>query len=212
MSRPQKRGTTTRRHGVSRRSFIRGVSLGTGALQAGLFPLTLDAAQSAAKVVGPGPVEVTLWVNGKQHTIKVEPRVTLLDALRDRLGIVGPKRSCDRGTCGSCTVLLDGKAVYACSILAIDAAGKNIQTPEILGEGSEPDVVARAFVNQDAMQCGYCTPGFAIAVKAFLEKYPNPTDELIKEELSGNLCRCGTYVGIRRAIYEAAKHMGGRNG
>jgi len=197
--------------GVSRRNFIRGVSLGTGALQAGLFPLTAEAAQSGARVLGPGPVEVTLWVNGKEHKLNLEPRVTLLDALRNHLGLTGAKRCCDRGTCGSCTVLLDGKAVYACSVLAIDAVGKNIQTVESLAEGSEPHPVIKAFVDHDAMQCGYCTPGFVVAVKAFLDKHPKPTEEQIREELGGNLCRCGTYVGIRRAIFEAAKHMGGSN-
>jgi len=139
--------------------------------------------------------------------LNVEPRVTLLDALRDRLNYTGAKKVCDRGTCGACTVLMDGKAVYACMVLAVDAQGRNIQTVEGLSQGSELHPVMRAFVEHDAQQCGYCTPGFVVAVKAFLDENPNPTYEQVKDGLGGNLCRCGTYVGIRKAVLEAAKMM-----
>jgi xanthine dehydrogenase YagT iron-sulfur-binding subunit len=152
-------------------------------------------------------VAITLSINGKAHSLNVEPRVTLLDALRDRLNYTGAKKVCDRGTCGACTVLMDGKAVYACMVLAVDAQGRNIQTVEGLSQGSELHPVMRAFVEHDAQQCGYCTPGFVVAVKAFLDENPNPTYEQVKDGLGGNLCRCGTYVGIRKAVLEAAKMM-----
>jgi xanthine dehydrogenase YagT iron-sulfur-binding subunit len=196
--------------GFSRRGFIQGVGLGGGALGTGVLESPAHAAL-AGKTVGPGEVPITLWINGKEHSLKVEPRVTLLDALRDRLGMTGAKRVCDRGTCGSCTVIMDGKVVYACSVLAVDAAGKSIQTIEGLSQGSELHPVMMAFVNNDAQQCGFCTPGFVVAVKGLLDKYPNPTEEDITHGLGGNLCRCGTYIGLRRAVLEAAKHVGGKN-
>jgi len=195
--------------GVSRRGFLQGVSLGGGALGAAVLERPAEAAQSG--VVGPGEVSITLWVNGKEHELRVEPRVTLLDALRDRLGLTGAKRVCDRGTCGACTVLVEGKAVYACTTLAIDAQGKNIQTIEGMTRGSELHPVMKAFVNNDAQQCGFCTPGFVVAAKAFIDEHPNPTEEDVMNGLGGNLCRCGTYIGIRKAVVEAAKAMGGRN-
>jgi xanthine dehydrogenase YagT iron-sulfur-binding subunit len=162
-------------------------------------------------VVGPEKVPISLWINGKEHHLRVEPRVTLLDALRDSLHYTGAKRVCDRGTCGACTVMMDGKAVYACSVLAIDAQGRSIQTVEGLMKGSELHPVMKAFVNNDAQQCGFCTPGFVVAVKAFLDEKPNPTYEQINDGLGGNLCRCGTYVGIRKAVFEAAKARGEEN-
>jgi xanthine dehydrogenase YagT iron-sulfur-binding subunit len=155
--------------------------------------------------MGPGEVAISLSINGKEHKLNVEPRVTLLDALRERLNYTGAKRVCDRGTCGACTVLMDGKAVYACSVLAIDAQGKKIVTVEGLSQGNELHPVVRAFVNHDAQQCGFCTPGFVVAAKAFLDENPKPTYEQVKDGLGGNLCRCGTYVGIRKAVLEAAQ-------
>jgi len=162
-------------------------------------------------VVGPGAAPITLWVNGKEHNLRVEPRVTLLDALRDRLELTGAKRVCDRGTCGACTVLIDGKAVYACSTLAIDAAGKRIETIESMATGSQLHPIMKGFVDNDAQQCGFCTPGFVVATKAFLAEHPNPTEEEVVDGLGGNLCRCGTYMGIRKAVVEAAKQIGGSN-
>jgi xanthine dehydrogenase YagT iron-sulfur-binding subunit len=199
---------------VSRRGFIRGVGLGSGAIGTGVLePGALAEAQPAgAKAVGPGPVPVTLEVNGKPHKLNLEPRVTLLDALRDHLDYTGAKRVCDRATCGSCTVMVDGKAVYACSMLAIDAEGKNIQTVEGLTATGKPDPIVTAFIANDAVQCGFCTPGFVLATKAFLARNPSPTYEQVKEGFGGNLCRCGTYIGIRRAVLQAAKEMkGGQN-
>jgi len=131
----------------------------------------------------------------------------LLDTLRQKLDLTGAKRVCDRGTCGACTVIVNSKVSYACSILAIDAVGKKIETIESLTSGSKPHPIVPAFVNNDAQQCGYCTPGFVMASKGFLDRNPKPTYEQVKEGLGGNLCRCGTYVGVRQAVLEAAKNL-----
>jgi xanthine dehydrogenase YagT iron-sulfur-binding subunit len=197
--------------GFSRRGFISGVGLG-GALGTGLLEREAAAAPVPASVAGPGPVAITLTINGKPVNVTVEPRVTLLDAMRNYLDLTGAKRVCDRGTCGACTVILAGKTVYSCSVLAIDAQGKSIETIEGLAAGNNLHPVSAAFVNHDAQQCGYCTAGFVMAAKGFIDKHPNPTVEDVKHGLGGNLCRCGTYMGIRQAVVEAAKVMkGGKN-
>ncbi len=198
--------------GFSRRGFIRGFGLGSGAIGAGLLEPEIAGAQAVPATAGPGEVPITLKINGKLQKLNVEPRVTLLDALRNHLEMTGAKRVCDRGTCGACTVIKDGKVVYACSVLAIDAQGSDIQTIEGLSTGATPHPVVEAFVNNDAQQCGYCTPGFVMATKGFLDRNPNPNFEQVKHGLSGNFCRCGTYVGVREAALEAAKTMkGGRH-
>jgi xanthine dehydrogenase YagT iron-sulfur-binding subunit len=199
----------------SRRGFIRGVGIGSGALGAGLLEKTAEGAPAAAGVAGPGPVPITLNLNGKPVNLTVEPRVTLLDALRNRLDLTGAKRVCDRGTCGACTVLINGKSVYSCSVLAIDAQGKSIETIEGIAEPGKLHPVSAAFWNHDAQQCGYCTPGFVMAAKGFLAEHPNPSLEDVEHGLCGNLCRCGTYMGVRQAVLEAARTMkpqGGKNG
>jgi len=199
--------------GFSRRGFISGVGLGGGALGTGLLEREVAAAPAPPNVAGPGPVAITLTINGKPVKVTVEPRVTLLDAMRNYLDLTGAKRVCDRGTCGACTVILAGKTVYSCSVLAIDAQGKNIETIEGLAAGNALHPVSAAFVNNDAQQCGYCTAGFVMAAKGFIDKHPNPTMEDVKHGLGGNLCRCGTYMGVRPAVLEAAKQMkGAKNG
>lgn len=190
---------------VSRRGLLQGIGMGAGA--AGLMEAEAQAQSGAAPVMGPGAVDITLNINGKPMKASVEPRETLLDVLRNHLDLTGAKRVCDRGTCGACTVMVNGKVAYACSMLAVDAVGKQIQTIEAVATS---DPVVKAFVNHDAQQCGYCTPGFVMAVKGMLNRVPNPTPEAMKEHLGGNLCRCGTYMGIKQAVLEAAK--GGRNG
>ena len=198
--------------GFSRRGFLRGVGVSSGALTAGILQNEAEAAETvneSANVSGPGEVPVTLTINGKAMKVSVEPRATLLDTLRNKLDLTAAKRVCDRGTCGACTVIMNGKAVYACTVLAIDAQGKQIQTLEGLSANGKPHPVSQAFVNNDAQQCGYCTPGFVVATKNFLDHNPNPTEEQVKQGLGGNLCRCGTYMGIRKAALEAAKTMGG---
>ena len=197
--------------GFSRRGFISGVGLG-GALGTGLLEREAAAAPVPASVAGPGPVAITLTINGKPVNVTVEPRVTLLDAMRNYLDLTGAKRVCDRGTCGACTVILAGKTVYSCSVLAIDAQGKSIETIEGLAAGNNLHPVSAAFVNHAAQQCGYCTAGFVMAAKGFIDTHPNPTVDDVKHGLGGNLCRCGTYMGIRQAVVEAAKVMkGGKN-
>ena len=199
---PEKR---KRKSNFSRRGFLQGVGVTSGVLTTGV--LETEAEAQSAKVVGPGEVPITLQINGKPYKISVEPRTTLLDTLRHRLDITAAKRVCDRGTCGACTVSVDGKAMYSCTMLAIDAQGRQIQTLEGLSQNGKPHPVSKAFVANDAQQCGYCTPGFVMASKTFLDHNPNPTYEEVKTGLGGNLCRCGTYMGIRKAVLEAAKEM-----
>ena len=197
--------------GFSRRDFLKGASM---AVSTGL--LATPEARAAAPehspgVLGPGAVPITLQINGKEHNLKVEPRVTLLDALRNHLDLTGAKKVCDRGVCGACTVIMDGHPVYACNVLAIEAEGHRIETIEALGTADNLHPVMAAFVEHDAQQCGFCTPGFVVACKAFLDKHPNPTMKDVEHGLGGNLCRCGTYAGVREAVLEAAKTLkGGR--
>jgi len=196
--------------GFSRRGFIQGAGVGGGALSTGILQ-TESQAQTTAGVIS-GETAITLQINGQPHKTTVEPRMTLLDVMRNQLDLTAAKRVCDRGTCGACTVIVDGKAMYSCTVLAIDAQGKKIETLEGIAQGRNPHPLSAAFVENDAQQCGYCTPGFVVASKAFLDRNPNPTFEQVKEGLGGNLCRCGTYVGIRKAVLEAAaKLRGGRN-
>lgn len=196
--------------GFSRRGFIQGVGVGGGALSTGVLESEAQA-QTAGKVIS-GETTITLQINGKSHKTTVEPRRTLLDTLRDQLDLTAAKRVCDRGTCGACTVIVDGRAMYSCTILAIDAQGKKIDTLEGIAQGRNPHPIVDAFVQNDAQQCGYCTPGFVVSAKAFLDRNPKPTFEEVKEGLGGNLCRCGTYVGIRKAVLDASSKLrGGRN-
>lgn len=192
-----------KKSGLSRRSFLRGSAAGalSGGLAAGLLPAGAEAAAAAkepgaVETVGPGAVEVELEVNGVARRLEVEPRVTLLDGLRDVLDVTGPKKVCDRGTCGACTVLEDGRPIYACSRLTIEAAGRSITTVEGLGSPEDMHEVQRAFVEHDAQQCGYCTPGFVVATAALLARTPTPSEQDLEAGLGGNFCRCGTYKGI----------------
>jgi xanthine dehydrogenase YagT iron-sulfur-binding subunit len=202
-SKPDKSKKSSSGSGVSRRDFLK-ISGVTAAVPLVSQVGALALAEEQAGVQGPGKVPVSLSVNGKKLNAQLEPRVTLLDALRDQFELTGAKRVCDRGTCGTCTVLLDGKAVYSCSILAIDAQSHQITTVEGLGEPGKLHPIQQAFVDHDGQQCGFCTPGFVVATKAFLDQHPNPTPEQIKHGLGGNFCRCGTYAGIRAAVMQAA--------
>jgi xanthine dehydrogenase YagT iron-sulfur-binding subunit len=195
--------------GVSRRGFLKGIGLGTAAT--GLISAATPLAEAATKegnVRGPGEVPVTLKINGKNRDLNLEPRVTLLDALRNRLDLTGCKKVCDRGTCGACTVLVDGHPVYACSLLAIEAEGREITTVEGLGTPEKMNAVQKAFVEHDAQQCGFCTPGFVVACTALVRQRPNATPEDLQAGLGGNLCRCGTYAGMLLAAVDAAKAKG----
>ena len=197
------------RRGLSRRSLLKTMGLGGTAVAASTLPALPVPQDGGARALGPGRVPITLNINGKAQKVELEPRVTLLDALRNHLDLTGAKKVCDRATCGACTVIMDGHAVYSCSVLAIEAQGHAITTVEGLGSPENLHPVQAAFVENDAQQCGFCTPGWVVACKAFLDKHPNPTPEQIREELGGNLCRCGTYIGIRQAVLDAAKNMKG---
>ena len=196
---------------LSRRSFIKGagiagVAASAGALLADRVVEALPRPQTAAAggVVGPGEVPVTLKINGKSQTLNIEPRVMLLDALRNHLDLTGAKKVCDRATCGACTVHIDGRAVYSCTTLAIDVQGRDITTIEGLETAENLSAMSTAFWNNDAQQCGFCTPGFVMACTAYLEHEPHPTREGLEKSLGGNICRCGTYMGIKDAVLEAA--------
>jgi aerobic-type carbon monoxide dehydrogenase small subunit (CoxS/CutS family) len=148
---------------------------------------------------------LSLRVNGEDHHLMVEPRRTLLDLLRHDLGLTGAKKVCNMGNCGACTVLLDGRTVYACLTLAIDCEGRDVRTIEGLADGMSLDPVQQAFIEEDAFQCGYCTPGQIISMRALLDENPDPSDTEIMRAVSGNLCRCGAYAHIARAGRRAAE-------
>lgn len=192
--------------GVTRRGFLKG--LGTTALTAAVASAHSVAKElehaNAETPLGPGPVPVTLVVNGEKRTFSLEPRVTLLEALRTHAGLTGAKEACDRATCGACTVLLDNLPVYACSILAIEAQGAEITTIEGLAKSGELTALQQAFVDQDGMQCGYCSPGFVLSLTALLRRNPHPTEAEVRQACTGNLCRCGSYPRILTAALKTA--------
>ncbi|MBV8351684.1 MAG: (2Fe-2S)-binding protein [Verrucomicrobia bacterium] len=192
---------------ISRRNFLRGV--GASAV-AGALAKAAAAAQSVEslddqKPVGPEPEKLVLRVNGSKYEVEVEPRVTLLDVLRNRLQLTGAKEVCDRATCGACTVLLNGQPVYSCMKLAMEVQTQEITTIEGLGTPNNLTPIQRAFVECDAMMCGYCTPGFVMSLTALFSAKSNPTVEEIKKACSGNLCRCGTYPHIFKAAQRVAE-------
>jgi xanthine dehydrogenase YagT iron-sulfur-binding subunit len=200
---------------LSRRAFLRS---GVAAVAAdAVLGRSTEAAEPAAAGAGPDPaalntviageLKVTLRINGQDRPVTVEPRTTLLSALRDRLdpAVTGPKLVCDAGTCGACTVLLNGKPVYGCSVLAIDAAGKPVTTVEGLGTPDHPNAVQAAFVEHDAMMCGFCTSGFVTTLSALLRDTPHPTETQVREACKGNFCRCGTYPHVVKAALAAAQ-------
>ena len=198
-------GNTT----VSRRAFLQGsgaamaaTAIATGANEA------VAEAEKPSRLKSAGPQKVVLTVNGKQHTLMLEPRVTLLEALRNDLNLTGAKEVGNVSNDGADTVIIDGKPVFASTRLAIEVEGKNITTVEGLSEGKNVDEVITAFVKHDATQCGYCTPGFVVAVRAILNKNPGANLEQIRKGLGGNICRCGTYAGVTDAAVELCKKGG----
>jgi len=197
------------KHDSSRRNFLKGVGIaGAGATIADHLWTEAEAEEQQTKpksMSGEGPV--VLNVNGTQQTVNVEPRTTLLNAMRNHLdpAVTGPKLVCDMGTCGACTVLIDDKPVYSCLVLAVDAANKKITTAEGLGTPENPNAVQAAFVEHDALMCGFCTPGFVTTISAYLKKNPNPSLEQVREACKGNFCRCGTYPRVFEAALAAAK-------
>lgn len=213
--------------GISRRFFLKavgGAGLGGVALPAnGVMGAPIDDDQTTGTASGDaeekleflsGVVSIDLRINGEIRSLRVEPRTTLLDALRNHLDLTGSKLVCDRGTCGACTVFLDGKVVTSCMVLAVDAVGREITTIEGLarvdGERVELDPVQTAFIECDALQCGFCTPGFIMATKAVLDANPGATLEQVKDGIAGNLCRCGTYNHIFEAADKARNAVAAR--
>ena len=191
---------------LSRRTFLK--TFGSSAAVAATAQVEAVAAElqkvNAEKVAGPGPVPITLNVNGKPLKLEVEPRVTLLEALRNHSPLTGAKEVCDRGTCGACTVLMDDVSVYSCSKLAIDSQNAKITTIEGLAQNGNLSPVQQAFIEQDALMCGFCTPGFVMSVTALLKQNPKPTAQDVRHACSGNLCRCGTYPRVLQAALKAA--------
>jgi aerobic-type carbon monoxide dehydrogenase small subunit (CoxS/CutS family) len=191
---------------ISRRSFLK--SFGTSAAVAATAQVEAVAKElekaNTEKLVGPEAVPVTLQVNGKALKLQLEPRVTLLEALRNHAPLTGSKEVCDRATCGACTMLVDDTPVYSCSMLAIEAQGRTITTIEGLAQNGKLTPVQEAFIDKDALMCGYCTPGFIMSVTALLKQNPRPTADEVRHACSGNLCRCGTYPRIMQAALKAA--------
>ena len=202
---------------VTRRDFIKG--FGGGAVGAAIVPkLLAQESESLQTKSGKIPVysrkKISMTVNGVKQTLMVEPRETLLDVLRENLNLTGTKKICDQGECGGCTVLIDGDPVYSCLCLAIRVDGKSVQTIEGLADGKDLHPVQKAFIDNDAYQCGFCSPGFIMSIVAFLEERKNSPSmkdmelDEVKKALSGNICRCGNYAHIYRAVTEAAQKMG----
>jgi xanthine dehydrogenase YagT iron-sulfur-binding subunit len=160
-------------------------------------------------VAGPGSVPVRLEVNGRPHVVDLEPRVSLLDALREHLDLTGSKKGCDQGTCGACTVWVDGRRVLACLTLAVAASGHAVVTIEGLADGDELHPMQQAFIERDAFQCGYCTPGQIMSAVKLIEEGNAATEEDIREFMSGNICRCAAYPNIRAAIRQVRDAAGG---
>lgn len=200
-----------------RRQFLKGVGIaGAGAAVADqllLRPHEQATAAQPPQTLSTATTEVTLQINNQKRKASVEPRTTLLNAMRNHVEppVTGPKLVCDQGTCGACTVLLDGKPVYSCLVLAVDAVNKPVTTVEGLGTPDKMNSVQAAFVEHDALMCGFCTPGFVTTISAYLKKNPNPTLDQIREACKGNFCRCGTYPKVFEAALAAVKG-GRRNG
>ena len=198
-------------HDPSRRKFLKGVGIaGAGAAIADHLWTEADAKEEQTTPgAASGEIKLTLNVNGQARNVQVEPRTTLLNAMRNHLepAVTGPKLGCDMGTCGACTVLLDGKPAYSCLVLAVDATNRKITTAEGLGTPEKPNAVQAAFVEHDALMCGFCTPGFVTTISAYLKKNPNPSLAEVREACKGNFCRCGTYPRVFEAALAAASKI-----
>lgn len=174
------------------------------------FEAVSSSPQRSRQLVTTTHIPLTITVNGDVHRLMIEPRRTLLDALRHDLNMTGAKKVCDMGNCGACTVVVDGKAMYACLLLAVDCDGRDIRTIEGLAVNDSLDPVQEAFVEMDAFQCGYCTPGQIMSLRALLDEHPEPSDEEIQRAVTGNLCRCGAYLNIARAGRRAVEIQASR--
>jgi aerobic-type carbon monoxide dehydrogenase small subunit (CoxS/CutS family) len=190
---------------ISRRDFLKGMGTSAIATSITTSPISLPSSAEAAPPPAVREAWIQLNVNEKTHRLKVKSHWTLLDVLRKEIGLTGTRKFCDRGSCGACTVIMDGKAVYACSRLAIEADNKKILTIEGLLRGGRLHPIQEAFLEHDGMQCGFCTSGQIMSVRALLDKNPRPTQEEIKEGLSGNICRCSAYPKILKSAIAAAQ-------
>ncbi|MEZ4896022.1 MAG: (2Fe-2S)-binding protein [Saprospiraceae bacterium] len=202
--------TNSKMQGFSRRKFLRGAGITTAGsvlLNTGLLAGSSTPANETGMYVGPGPVTVQIEVNGQMETLAIEPRTTLASALRDHLGMTGTKVVCDRGSCSACSVWLDGKPVNSCMTLAVDVGTKKVTTIEGLAKNGALHPVQEAFIEHDASQCGYCTPGMIMSCAHLLNENPRPTLEDVKKATRGNLCRCGTYPHVFKATLAAADKM-----
>ena len=194
--------------GFARREFLKGTGAAMAATALAAQAAEAQDAQKKPPKVQAGPQKIALTVNGHGHEITVEPRVTLMDALRNDLHYTGCKDVCDRSACGACTVIIDGKPVLSCTRLAVECVGQKITTVESLHTAEKTDPVVTAFCKHDAMQCGFCTPGFVMAVRGFLNQHPEATIDECRKGLGGNICRCGTYDGVLHAALEVAQKGG----
>jgi xanthine dehydrogenase YagT iron-sulfur-binding subunit len=203
------RDQTETESGVTRRGFLASFGAGVAVAAAGV-PLPAEAAVEATK---PGEmIRIVLQINGQPQRLLIEPRWSLLHVIREVLGLTSTKVGCERGECGACTVLIDGRTQYACMMLAVESEGLAITTLEGLMDGEKLGQTQQAFAAEDAFQCGYCTPGQVMSVEGLLRKNPHPTPEEIRQGVSGNLCRCGAYHNIFKAAEKAAKLKAGRGG
>jgi len=198
----------------SRRNFLKNVGVGTigGAILTG----TSGKAASTSTAIEPdsGPIPLRLKVNGDTVNVSIHPETTLVEVIRDHLGLTATKIACNRGECGTCTVLLDGKAVYSCHLLALDAADKEVTTLEGLMDGEKLHPIQEAFLAQDGLQCGFCTPGQIMTAAALLNEYPEPSEEQISIGMSGTICRCAAYPNIAHSVKDASRRLkkpGGNN-
>jgi len=204
-------GDSATHSSCSRRRFIQGLGAGSTIAVSAAVPRPAGAQlQVDRELAGRPTVAIRLRVNGARYRLRVETGTTLLDALRNHLDLTGTKRVCDRAECGACTVLLDGRPVYACTKLAVDAQDEEITTIEFLSATGDLHPLQQAFLKHDALQCGYCTPGMVMSLKALLDNNPAPGLEDVRNAVSGNLCRCGTYPKIFRAALDAAAAVRGK--
>lgn len=203
LSQPMKKG-------LSRRGFLRGAGLttvGTMALQTGVLGDSIAADRMEESMLGPGFELIQLKVNGRMRSLAVEPRTTLANALRNHLHLTGTKVVCDRGACSACTVWVDGKPVNSCLTLAVEVIGQEITTIEGIGSPEQLHPVQQAFIDHDASQCGYCTPGMIMTAVHFLGNHPKPKLDEVKIALRGNLCRCGTHPKVFQAVLDASNKI-----
>lgn len=191
--------------GLSRRDFLKGMGAGTVAVAMVTTAPQATEAEAATLAKGVREMAIQTEINGRPYRLQVRSHWTLLEVLRRELGLTGTKKSCDRGSCGSCTVIMDGKVVYACSVLALEAHKRKVVTIEGLSDGEKLHPIQEAFIREDAYQCGFCTPGVILSAKALLDRTPAPATDEVKEALSGTICRCGAYPKILKAVASVSR-------